>query len=355
MKKTLLSVIKPTVIFALLSMGIVNVCADWSSATPNTAFQMPNTTSIPSFHALTITNEHTADLDHLANQTIKVPIPSSGLLFGSAITGLIYLFRRKRFFKLLYPQQTVKVMDLYFPVLNQQAVLELFQQWIVSKKSNQVFVANVHNVVSCQTDPELLVVSQNSLNIMDGLPLVWYAKLIHKSSAANRICGPDLMLKCLELGCEKKWKHFFLGGTEPILHDLVARMQNRYPGVSIVGWYSPSFGHLSDTDNQYIVDLINAAQPDFLWVGLGAPKQEKWIASHLHQIHVPVQLGVGAAFNFHSGHLKRAPQWIQKIGFEWLYRMLKEKRLVKRYMQTNPIFLKRLIKDFFIIRLLRIK
>jgi N-acetylglucosaminyldiphosphoundecaprenol N-acetyl-beta-D-mannosaminyltransferase len=135
----------------------------------------------------------------------------------------------------------------------------------------------------------------------------------------------------------------------------VEAMQQAYPGVEIVGWHSPPFRTLTAEEDKQQVDIINAANPDFLWVGLGAPKQEKWIAAHLDRIHVPVQLGVGAAFNFHSGHIKRAPQWMQSYGLEWLYRVMNETRLIKRYLATNPVFLFLFVRDLLLIRFFRLK
>jgi N-acetylglucosaminyldiphosphoundecaprenol N-acetyl-beta-D-mannosaminyltransferase len=103
---------------------------------------------------------------------------------------------------------------------------------------------------------------------------------------------------------------------------------------------------LSEQEDADLVEMINSLQPDFLWVELGAPKQEKWIAAHLSRINVPVQVGVGAAFDFHSGHVNRAPVWMQKTGLEWIYRMLQDRRLIKRYLMTNPVFLALFLRDF---------
>ena len=284
-----------------------------------------------------------------------VPLPATILLFGGALTGLIGISRRRHWLTVVRPAQDVNIMGLSFPNLNYQQTLKLFQEWIFAKESHQVVIANVHTLVTCLNDKELRSISHKSLNTMDGLPLVWYAKLVHNAGNASRVCGPDLMLKCLDHGRNMGWKHFFLGGTETVLNDLVSASQKRFPGVEIVGWHSPAFRPLSNVEDAELVNMINAAKPDFLWVGLGAPKQEKWIAAHLDKIHVPVQLGVGAAFNFHSGHVRRAPNWMQKFGLEWLYRMSKETRLIKRYLETNPVFLMHLIKDITLVRVLNRK
>jgi len=189
---------------------------------------------------------------------------------------------------------------------------------------------------------------------MDGLPLVWYAQAVHRAKIKERVCGPELMLRCLDQGRTQGWKHFFLGGQEAVLTDLVSAMQSRFPGVAIVGWHSPPFRSLTTEEDEQLVALINQHQPDFLWVGLGAPKQEKWIATHLSRIPIPVQIGVGAAFDFHSGHVKRAPVWMQKSGLEWLFRILQDRRLIKRYCSTNPVFLALFLRDFIVVNLRRI-
>ena len=243
--------------------------------------------------------------------------------------------------------KTVNVLGITFPIINYEDTLNIFEDYIRSKVAHQVCIANVHTVVTCLSDKELRAITNNALSTMDGVPLVWYANLIHNAGLESTVNGPDLMLKCLDQGRHMGWKHFFLGGTQQVLDDLVVTMQKRYPGVEIVGWHSPPFRPLSAEEDQHLVELINAENPEFLWVGLGAPKQEKWIAAHLDRVHAPVQLGVGAAFVFHSGHVARAPRWMQKNGLEWLYRMIKEKRLIKRYFTTNPIFYCSLPKMFF--------
>jgi len=284
-----------------------------------------------------------------------VPLPSPIFLFSVALTGMLLIARLSQRSIWIEPNSLIDVLGIKFSNLNYDQALNLFQHWIVSKVSHQVCFANVHTVVSALEDKELQSINHKSFNAMDGLPLVWYAKLVQGNSGASRLCGPDLMLKCLDVGRNKNWKHFFLGGTEPILNDLVEAMQQAYPGVEIVGWHSPPFRTLTAEEDKQLVDIINAANPDFLWVGLGAPKQEKWIAAHLDRIHVPVQLGVGAAFNFHSGHIKRAPQWMQSYGLEWLYRVMNETRLIKRYLATNPVFLFLFVRDLLLIRFFRLK
>ncbi|MGD0960534.1 MAG: WecB/TagA/CpsF family glycosyltransferase [Methylomonas sp.] len=288
-------------------------------------------------------------------ESAPVPVPASAVLFGSALTGAAGLSRWRRRVSPLLANKRNHILGSRFANLTGSQAINLFQEWVISKQAHQVCFVNVHTLVTGLNDPELRAINDNSLNAMDGLPLVWYSRLVRGNSKATRLCGPDLMLKCLDEGRKRDWSHFFLGGSEQTLQDLVQSVRGRYPGVDIAGWNSPPFRTLSEQEDAQLVELINATKPDFLWVGLGAPKQEKWIAAHLDRIKAPVQLGVGAAFNFHSGHVKRAPRWMQKSGLEWLYRVMTETRLFKRYLTTNPIFLGLLIRDFLLIRLLRLR
>ena len=286
---------------------------------------------------------------------VNLPLPTTALLFGGALTWLVGISRRthKLLGELLY--EHVDVLGVKFLNLNYDRAINLFQKWIISKEPHQVCFVNVHTLVSSLNDKKLRAINNNSLNAMDGMPVVWYAKLVQGRYKASKVCGPDLMLKCLDEGRKRDWKHYFLGGTEEVLEDLIVSMRTRFPGLEIVGWHSPAFRELTAQEDEALVQMINDAKPDFLWVGLGAPKQELWIASHLHAITAPVQLGVGAAFNFHSGHIQRAPKWMQKSGLEWLFRIYKEKRLLKRYLMTNPIFMFLLVRDFILIRVLKFK
>lgn len=338
-----------------------NVTYGISSSTENINLQVITEVFTGSFlqlaapDALDKKAENTPEESVNNSHVVKLPLPATALLFGGALTWLISISRRthKLLGELLY--EYVDVLGVKFLNLNYDRAITLFQKWIISKESHQVCFVNVHTLVSSLKDKKLRSINNNSLNAMDGMPVVWYAKLVQGRYKASKVCGPDLMLKCMDEGRKRDWKHYFLGGTEQVLEDLVVSMQNRFPGVKIVGWHSPAFRELTDQEDATLVQLINDAKPDFLWVGLGAPKQELWIASHLDRIHAPVQLGVGAAFNFHSGHIQRAPKWMQKSGLEWLYRIYKEKRLLKRYLMTNPIFMLLLLRDFILIRVLNFK
>jgi N-acetylglucosaminyldiphosphoundecaprenol N-acetyl-beta-D-mannosaminyltransferase len=170
------------------------------------------------------------------------------------------------------------------------------------------------------------------------MPLVWLGrwKSGHK---VKRVYGPDLMLALCQLSIELDYSHFFYGGSADIPDRLAQKLQSRFPGLRVAGVYSPPFRPLTTAENAHIVEQINEAAPDIIWVGLGTPKQDLWMAAHRPQLTAPVLIGVGAAFDFHTGRLPQAPQWMQNAGLEWLFRLWQEpRRLWYRYLIYNPLF-----------------
>jgi N-acetylglucosaminyldiphosphoundecaprenol N-acetyl-beta-D-mannosaminyltransferase len=188
-------------------------------------------------------------------------------------------------------------------------------------------------------------VKKASISTMDGQPLVWLSRFLG-CKEAERVAGPDLMREVCRISVDRGYRHFFYGGADGIPEKLKALFEETFPGIQIVGTYSPPFRPLTQKEDEEIIELINDSKPDFLWVGLGAPKQEQWIADHLDRIKTPVQVGVGAAFDFFTGNVPRAPVWMQRVGMEWFYRLLKEpRRLWKRYFIYNTMFLLCLIPE----------
>jgi N-acetylglucosaminyldiphosphoundecaprenol N-acetyl-beta-D-mannosaminyltransferase len=143
----------------------------------------------------------------------------------------------------------------------------------------------------------------------------------------ERFTGPLLQLKASEFGRTRSWRHFFYGGKEGIPEEMARRLTERYPGLVVCGMYSPPFRELSVQDDERIVSMINESQPDIVWVGLGLIKQERWIQEHLQRVRAPWMIGVGAAFDYHSGNVPWAPRAVQRIGAEWIFRLLREPRL----------------------------
>ncbi|WP_242845846.1 WecB/TagA/CpsF family glycosyltransferase [Butyrivibrio sp. AE2005] len=206
--------------------------------------------------------------------------------------------------------------------------------------------SNVHTSVMGRENPEYRdVLNSSAFTFADGNPI---AKLQQKEGyiGAERVAGPDFMEHMFRNTTDGKVAHFFYGASEETIEKLRKNLLDKYPGINIVGMYSPPFRPLSEEEDAADVEMINSSGADIVWIGLGAPKQEKWMLAHKDRIN-GVMMGVGAGFDFHGGTIKRAPEWIRKIGLEWFYRLFQDpERLFKRYYVTNTKFICYLIKDY---------
>jgi N-acetylglucosaminyldiphosphoundecaprenol N-acetyl-beta-D-mannosaminyltransferase len=196
-------------------------------------------------------------------------------------------------------------------------------------------LANPHSVMLCRQDSLMKQALDGSdMTLPDGVGIILAAKLLgypHK----GRTTGPMLMLKLCDWGRLKEYRHFFYGGAQQVAEKLAEKLSSMFPGIEIAGTFCPPFRQLTELEDRAVVRYINAAKPDIVWVGLGAPKQEKWMAEHIGKIRAAAMIGVGAAFDFHSGNIKWAPLWIRKFGLEWAYRLLCEpKRLWRRNLDS---------------------
>lgn len=206
-------------------------------------------------------------------------------------------------------------------------------------KGNYICVSNVHTTVTAYRDENYRKV-QNSgaMALPDGQPLSIVSRA-RGYKDAKRVPGPDLMPEIFKLSQEKGYTHYFYGSSEHTLAELKRSISEKYPDLQIAGMYSPPYRDLSEEEDRQIIERINAAKPDFLWVALGAPKQEIWMYQHRDKIH-SLMIGVGAAFDFLAGTVKRAPMWMQKLCLEWVYRIFQDpKRMIPRYLSTNFAFL----------------
>lgn len=214
-------------------------------------------------------------------------------------------------------------------------IVDNLEKW----RGKYVCVSNVHTTVMAHEDESYRDIQNGAVMALpDGGPLSAYSRGSGKSDA-RRVTGPDLMKELLKRSGEYGWRHFFYGSSEKTLEMLREKIEKEYPGAKIAGMISPPFRAITAEENEAYIKQINEANPDFVWVGLGAPKQEIWMAEHKDKINA-LMLGVGAAFDYESGNLKRAPKWMQKCNLEWLYRLIQEpKRLFKRYFITNLKFI----------------
>jgi N-acetylglucosaminyldiphosphoundecaprenol N-acetyl-beta-D-mannosaminyltransferase len=199
--------------------------------------------------------------------------------------------------------------------------------------------AAVNLVMSAREDPEVRAAVDRALAVPDGQPLVWALRALGHAGA-TRVYGPDLMAKYCERSAATGVRMYLYGGrNEGALVQLTLELRRRYPGLRIVGGYSPPFRPLSAAEERRVVEDINRSGADVVWVGIGQPKQERWMAEMRDRLHAPVLVGVGAAFDFHAGLVRQAPSWLQRLGLEWLFRLSQEpRRLWRRYLRYNPLF-----------------
>lgn len=233
----------------------------------------------------------------------------------------------------------VNILGVGISAINMDHALEQIASWIDLQERHYVSVCNVHTVMECQQDPNMRrAVNGAGMATPDGMPLVWLARAESKRDV-RRVYGPDLMLALCQLSAQRGYSHYFYGGAEGTPELLEERLKMRVPGLRVTGRYSPPFRPLTPEEDATIVTQINAAQPDIVWVGLGTPKQDLWMAAHREQLTAPVLIAVGAAFDFHTGQKKQAPRWMQRSGLEWLFRLMTEpRRLWRRYVVYNPLF-----------------
>jgi N-acetylglucosaminyldiphosphoundecaprenol N-acetyl-beta-D-mannosaminyltransferase len=226
--------------------------------------------------------------------------------------------------------------------VNMNAAIEEIGSWIDRNEHRYVCALNVHSVVEGWSDSELMRIhNEAGLAVPDGMPLVWLLRQAGLANAA-RVSGPDLMLNLFEHSEASGYRHFLYGATERTLWHLGHRLAEAYPKAQIVGSLAPPFRPLTPQEDDAIVETINKSGAQIVWVGLGAPKQERWMAAHHRRLAANVMIGVGAAFDMHAGLVKRAPVALQRCGAEWAYRLAVEpRRLWKRYLTTNSRFITR--------------
>jgi N-acetylglucosaminyldiphosphoundecaprenol N-acetyl-beta-D-mannosaminyltransferase len=232
-----------------------------------------------------------------------------------------------------------KILGIGFDLVDYRSAFEQIANGKESGKCKLVIMMNPHSVSLCRRDAEVHdVITRADLVLPDGTGIIWASRILGFENR-GRVTGPKLMLKICNWGREKKLRHFFYGGAEGVADKLAANLSSKYIGLQVAGTYSPPFRQLSKEEYRIIIDKINSTKPDILWVGLGAPKQEKWMDEHRSKINAAAMIGVGAAFDFHSGNVKWAPEWIRKLGLEWAYRFAQNPKRMWRRNLDSPRFL----------------
>ena len=236
--------------------------------------------------------------------------------------------------------QRFDVLGIHVTAASMASAIDQICRWVDGDEHTYVCVSDANSIISATSDPALRqIFNESGMTLPDGMPLVWSG---HRAGLheMTRVCGPDLMPAMLAEAARHGWSSYFYGGAPGVAEQLVARLREQIPELRVAGVASPPYRALSDDELRDDIDTINRSGADIVWVGLGAPKQERWMADNRHLLTAPVLIGVGAAFDMHAGRVQRAPQWMQRSGLEWVYRLCREpRRLWRRYARVVPRFL----------------
>lgn len=248
--------------------------------------------------------------------------------------------------------EKVNVLGVGISVLDQDRAREFLFEAVRQGQRGYVTITNVHSVSEAQDDPELKrIFNEALLATPDGMPLVWMGRLQGQHSI-RRVYGPDLVLNLCDHARALGFSHFFFGGKPGVAEEFAENLGQRFPGLKIAGTFSPPFRTLSEAERIELQNIIRRAAPDFFWVGLGMPKQERFMAEYISMLpEAKIFIGVGAAFDFFSGRVRQAPRWLMRLGLEWLFRLFQEPaRLWRRYLIYNPLFVFRATAQLLCLR-----
>jgi N-acetylglucosaminyldiphosphoundecaprenol N-acetyl-beta-D-mannosaminyltransferase len=237
----------------------------------------------------------------------------------------------------------VNVLGVHLSAINMNRALDLAESWIATGKSAYICMTGVHGVMEAQSNEEVRSVLNGAfINAPDGMPMSWIGWL-QGHQQMDRVYGPDFMANLCRLSVSRGYRHYLYGGQPGVAQELKAALQKRFPGLEVVGTCTPPFRSLTKEEESSLLNDVQSAKPDILWVGLSTPRQECFMAEYVNRFRVPLLVGVGAAFDFHTGRMHEAPAWMKRGGLQWLHRLLQDpRRLWKRYLLNNPAFVWRI-------------
>ncbi len=239
------------------------------------------------------------------------------------------------------------VLGIGISAVDMAEAIRMCDELIIGENRGYVCVTGVHGVMEAQQNPEFReILNRSFLSVPDGMPTVWVGRL-QGHRRMRRVYGPDFMLEFCRHSVARGYRHFLYGGNEGVATELAASLRQRFPGLQVAGSYTPPFRALNVAEEQQLAAMIDACKPDVIWVGLSTPKQERFMAQYLGRLETKLMVGVGAAFDIHTGRIKDAPDWIKAAGLQWLHRLGQEpRRLAKRYLINNPKFVVRILLQF---------
>jgi len=237
------------------------------------------------------------------------------------------------------PNKSVSILGTRLQPMRMEEAIATVASRIEKKQFDYINFCCVNDIVECVKSRNVLKAVNGGTAVSDGMPLVWLCRY-YGYKKAERIYGPDFMLAFCRYSATRGIRHFFYGGGPGIAQQLARKLSARFPGLVVAGSHTPGVLQPGEMESPDVIHRINACKPDIVWTGLGAPKQNLWVAQHREMLNAPVLAAVGAAFDFHTGRTPQAPAWMQRNGLEWLFRFIKEpRRLALRYLVNNPIFI----------------
>ncbi|MEJ7788555.1 MAG: WecB/TagA/CpsF family glycosyltransferase [Thermoleophilaceae bacterium] len=233
------------------------------------------------------------------------------------------------------------ILGIPMALTDYEGAMDVMDEMVEQRHRGWVCAASAHSVVAALDDAVMYqALTEATITVPDGMPIVWAANALGEH-LPDRVYGPELMHRYCKRSAEMGHRVWLYGGCDQgALAQLALNLRRNHPGLRIVGGYSPPYRSLSEEEDEEIGRQINDARPDVLWVGIGVPKQERWMMRMRDRVNVPVMCAVGAAFDFHAGLVSQAPSWMQERGLEWTYRIAQEpRRLLPRYLNANPRFM----------------
>lgn len=240
--------------------------------------------------------------------------------------------------------RTFNVQGIAVSAINMKSANEAILTALSNHEKGYICVTGVHGISESQNEPQLRKIHNEAFLVTpDGMSLVWVGKWM-AGKCVDRVYGPDLMMSVCEATENSSYKHFIYGGAPGVAERLCSRLREKFQNLNIVGMYTPPFRRLNKKEETAFIQTIDKVAPTIIWVGLSNPKQEYFMAEYLSKLNTTLMIGVAAAFDFHSGSKRQAPYWIQRSGFEWLYRLIHNPaHLWKRYLKNNPLFILRFL------------
>ncbi len=250
-----------------------------------------------------------------------------------------------------FQHEYANVLGINVSAVDLNRTVEMADRWIAAENRGYICVTGVHGIMEAQSDPELRQILNDAfINTPDGMPMSWIGRL-QGLNEMDRVFGPDLMASLCQISVERNYRHFLYGGEPGVAGLLKQRLESRFPGLQIVGTYTPPFRNLTNEEEEEIICQLQELQPHILWVGLSTPKQERFMARYVDRLQVPLMVGVGAAFDYHTGRISDCSDWIKRAGLQWLHRLIQDpRRLWQRYLKNNPAFLWKISLQIFKLR-----